>query len=93
MEFALDSAAGNVYAGLTAGIQALMAVGIDGLGQTLGRRLTAVSAIDPRTPVIVGAGQVTRHREAGDEYRDPVSLAAEARSATWSARTLPANVV
>jgi acetyl-CoA C-acetyltransferase len=35
------------------------------------------SRLDPRTPVIVGAGQVTRRTDEG-EGRDPISLAVEA---------------
>jgi acetyl-CoA C-acetyltransferase len=34
--------------------------------------------MDPRTPVIVGAGQLSHRHEPGGELRDPVSLAAEA---------------
>jgi acetyl-CoA C-acetyltransferase len=34
--------------------------------------------IDPRTPVIVGAGQVLRHEASGDESGEPVALMVEA---------------
>jgi acetyl-CoA C-acetyltransferase len=43
-------------------------------------------AIDPRTPVIVGAGQVTHRAEGLDDAREPVDLMAEAsRSAAADA--------
>jgi acetyl-CoA C-acetyltransferase len=37
--------------------------------------------VDPRTPVVVGAGQLSHRHEPGGEARDPVSLAAEAAGA------------
>ena len=42
------------------------------------RQSGAVSAVDPRAPVIVGVGQVSRRPAGPDDLDDPVSLMAEA---------------
>ena len=42
------------------------------------RQSGAVSAVDPRVPVVVGVGQVSRRPAGPDELNDPVSLMAEA---------------